>query len=376
MVQNRKKLKFRKRYLLVFLAVGALILISCCAAIDTRFDEAAWREKVLSVKTEDLYAPNHDGEVFFNPWMPMEKKSFLTLLRWRFSSRQEYSEEETQYLPKVVPDPAARIKAIEGDDFIFWVGHGTFFMRIGGQYWLTDPIFSDRAVLPKRKTPPGISMDEIMAVVGAEPINVIISHNHHDHLDKKSIQALPDQTRFYVPLGNKDYLVRLGRAHIVEMNWWESLTLEGDVQLVCLPMQHWSRRIGQGFNEALWASFLIAAPDVSVYFDGDGGYFIGYREIGRRFPGIDYALIPTTAYHPRWFMHYAHMDVDEAVDAFHDLGASYFIPTQWGTFRLGDNPTGYPRLDLERAIAERELDPDRFLLLDIGGLHRIGKKEP
>jgi L-ascorbate metabolism protein UlaG (beta-lactamase superfamily) len=170
-------------------------------------------------------------------------------------------------------------------------------------------------------------------------------------------------------MGMKDFIIELGKTDVVEMNWWQSFDLEDGTRLVCTPMQHWSRRIGQDFNTTLWASFLIAAPDRSVYFDGDGGYFLGYREIGRRFPGIDYALIPVTAYHPRWFMHYAHMNAIEAVSAFDDLGAAVFIPTQWGVFSLGDEPAGYPALDLRRTIAEKNLDPKRILMMDIGGLH-------
>jgi L-ascorbate metabolism protein UlaG (beta-lactamase superfamily) len=111
---------------------------------------------------------------------------------------------------------------------------------------------------------------------------------------------------------------------------------------------------------------LLITPTVKIYFGGDSGYFIGYKEIGAKYPGIDYALIPTTAYHPRWFMHYPHMDIDEALQAFRDLGATYFIPTQWGTFQLGDEPIGYPALDLKRKIKSGKWDPSRFLILDIG----------
>ena len=362
-----------KRFLLLIFLITVLNAPLSCAWLKPDFDEAAWREKVLAADPADLYAPNHDGNTFFNPWMPIEKRGFFTFLRWRLSPRMSFTDEEWQYLPDVIGDSVPRIKAAGDADFIFWVGHGTFFMRIGGRYWLTDPIFTARAVIPKRKTPPGISIDEMLSVTGNETIHVLISHNHYDHLDVKSIQALPDDTRFYVPLGIKDIIERQGKAHVVEMNWWDSLELEDGTRLICTPMQHWSLRFGHGLNTTLWASFLIQAPDVTVYFDGDGGYFIGYREIGKQFPGIDYALIPTTAYNPRWFMHYAHMNVDEAIDAFTDLGASFFIPTQWGTFHLGEEPPGYPALDLKRTIAARDLDPDRFLILDIGGLHVISE---
>jgi L-ascorbate metabolism protein UlaG (beta-lactamase superfamily) len=108
-----------------------------------------------------------------------------------------------------------------------------------------------------------------------------------------------------------------------------------------------------------------------IYFGGDSGYFIGYREIGRRFPNIGYALLPTTAYHPRWFMHYAHMNIPEALAAFRDLGARYFIPTQWGTFHLGDEPPGYAALDLKNTIQKRNLDSSRFIIMDIGQIRLV-----
>ncbi|MBW2297195.1 MAG: hypothetical protein JRF32_06275, partial [Deltaproteobacteria bacterium] len=78
-----------------------------------------------------------------------------------------------------------------------------------------------------------------------------------------------------------------------------------------------------------------------------------------------------TAYHPRWFMHYAHMDAAESIQAFQDLGATYYIPTQWGTFRLGDNPAGYPALDLKRTIRDMNLDPAPFLVMDIGEIRTM-----
>jgi L-ascorbate metabolism protein UlaG (beta-lactamase superfamily) len=129
--------------------------------------------------------------------------------------------------------------------------------------------------------------------------------------------------------------------------------------------------MGQDFNETLWASYMLITPGVKIYLGGDSGYFIGYREIGRRFPGIDYALLPTTAYHPRWFMYYSHMNIDEAIAAFADLEARYMIPHQWGTFQLGDEPPGYPCLDLKRQIAEKRLDASRFIIMDIGEIHAV-----
>lgn len=351
-------------------------LLASCAAFDREFDERAWGEKVQAADPKQLRAPHYRDGRFFNPWMPMEEiGGFSRFLRWKLSSKQDYTERERAFLPAVLSGAGERIRSLPKDrDFILWIGHASFLIRLNGEIWLTDPMFSERALLPKRRTPPALTAEEICRL-GAKRINVVISHNHYDHLDKKSILALPADTRVFVPRGLKDFMTGLGKTSVVEMDWWEEIDCGNGIRLACLPMQHWSRRIHQGKNRTLWASFLIITPESSVYFAGDSGYFIGYREIGRQFPGIDYVLMPTTAYHPRWFMHYAHMNIEEAIDAFNDLKARYFIPTQWGAFDLGDEPAGFPGLDLTRAIRKKDLDPDRFLILDIGQIVPIEKKK-
>jgi L-ascorbate metabolism protein UlaG (beta-lactamase superfamily) len=352
----------------------SLFLIVPAGAMD-EFDEASWRKQVEAASVEDLYAPHFKDGRFFNPWMPQDQKGFLRFLKWKLSAKKDNPANVAAPLPAVIPGVVERIRAMPRGDFILWVGHATFLMRLNGEYWLTDPIFSDRALLPKRQTPPAINAADLKKL-GSGKLNVVVSHNHYDHLDRKSIEALPGDARYYVPLGLKRFFTDLGKQDVVEMDWWQKNTHGRGVEVICLPMQHWSRRIGQAVNETLWASFLIVTPSVTVYFAGDSGYFIGYREIGRRYPGIDYVLMPTTAYRPRWFMHYAHVDIDEAIDAFDDLRARYFIPTQWGAFHLGDEPPAYPALELKRRIAERKLDASRFIIPDLGQIVPVVKKSP
>lgn len=342
-----------------------LCLIAAGCASPGNFDENTWRKKVNSTKASDLFAPHFRDGLFFNPWMPREEKGFMELLQWKLSRKESYTEAEKNFKPAFVPGAPGRIKTIPDGDIIMWVGHATFLMRLGGDLWLTDPMFSDRALLPKRKMPPAITAGDLKDI-GVKKINVIISHNHYDHLDRETIASLPDNTRFFVPLGLKKFMTDLGKNDVIEMDWWQTADAGGGIEIACLPAQHWSRRIGQETNATLWASFMITTPEVKIYFAGDSGYFTGYREIGARHPGIDYVLMPTTAFQPRWFMHYSHMDIDEAIDAFHDLNARYFIPTQWGTFQLGNEPPGYPILELKRKIVEKNLDPSRFLIMDIG----------
>jgi N-acyl-phosphatidylethanolamine-hydrolysing phospholipase D len=354
-------------------------LLSACAFLtlgscfhQPAFDERAWRQTVTARDPDSVYGPHKEDDHYFNPWLPMEEHGFKELVRWRLSEKQAYDAEERTYLPKVIPNLKTRIEAMGDGDFIAWIGHATFLIRINGQYWLTDPIFSERALLPKRKTPPAISLADLRAL--APEVNVLLSHDHYDHFDKKSIRGMPPHAKAYVPPGLGLALKGLGIRDVKELDWWQTLDCGDSITLVSLPAQHWSRRLGSSVNSSLWASYLLVTPSVTIYFAGDSGYFVGYREIGRRYPGIDYAIMPATAYHPRWFMHYAHMNIAETLDAFQDLGARTFIPMQWGTFALGDEPAGYPAMDLKRTIESRSLDPSRFKIMDIGEILPLSGK--
>jgi ABC-type uncharacterized transport system YnjBCD ATPase subunit len=69
-----------------------------------------------------------------------------------------------------------------------------------------------------------------------------------------------------------------------------------------------------------------------------------------------------------------HLDLEsndalrEALDAFRDLGARRFIPTQWGTFQLGDEPVGHAPTALSEAVKTTGVDPARITILKIGQL--------
>jgi N-acyl-phosphatidylethanolamine-hydrolysing phospholipase D len=347
-----------------------LISLTTCRSGAPVFSDVKWQNDVKTVAPDLLYAPHYKDGKFFNPWMPMEQGGLARFLSWKLSARNAYTAEEKDAMPEFVPGLKARIDELPTDaDFIAWIGHTTFLIRAGGEFWLTDPMFSHRALLPRRHTPPALSLSEVNALKGR--MNIVISHNHYDHFDKASLAALPRDARVFVPLGLGAPVAAAGKSRGSEMDWWQTLDLGNGTTLVCLPAQHWSSRISQGTNETLWASFLLITPNATIYIGGDSGYFIGYKEFGKKFPGIDYALISVGAYHPRWFMHYAHLDVREAIQATEDMGAKYLIPAHWGAFQLGDEPIGYPLVDLKRTLEASSFDASRTLIMGIGELIRI-----
>ncbi|MCX7680283.1 MAG: MBL fold metallo-hydrolase [Spirochaetes bacterium] len=353
----------------VFLPIAVFCMAMAyggCSSARHSFNEERWHDEVNRCDSRLLYASHYKDGEFFNPWMPMKNKNIVSILEWKFSKQENsYSDDAKHYLPRIEQNTILKIRELKNENFIAWIGHNTFLIRVNGTYWLTDPIFSSKALVIKRVTPPAISLKELSTIT--THVNVIITHNHYDHLDEDSIRKLPHKAKFFVPRGLQTFFRQIGKQDVVEMDWWQRVDV-GNTSIICLPAQHWSKRISQPFNTTLWASYLLSTPEIKIYIGGDSGYFIGYREFGRLFPNIDYALLPTTANYPRWFMHYAHMDIREAIMAFQELRARYFIPTQWGTFPLGEEPPGYPIIELKRKIKELGLNPQQFLIMNIGGV--------
>jgi N-acyl-phosphatidylethanolamine-hydrolysing phospholipase D len=141
----------RASILLVFLLVAA------CSHNPPAFDEEKWRKDVENASIEKLYAPHYQDGKYFNPWLPQERGGFLQFLKWKLGLGASYTPEEEAFLPGFIPELKKRIQTGFSDDFIAWIGHGSFLLRLDGQYWLTDPIFTDRAFLPKRVTPPALT---------------------------------------------------------------------------------------------------------------------------------------------------------------------------------------------------------------------------
>lgn len=315
-------------------------------------------EKPGEAERADLYAPHRDESGrFFAPWGG-GRRSLLRMLQWQFS-RSPYAGVEAPPIP-TVPNQGGYLSNPAEPESLTWVGHSTYVGHDGGDVFLTDPHFSKRALLPARKTEPGLPLEAVPADAFA-----VISHNHYDHLDKETVEALPPSIGWYVPLGLAHWFHARGRDDVTELDWWQSAE-RGRWTITCLPSQHWSMRIGQRENQSLWCAWLIESDRRRYFFAGDTGYFHGFAEFGRRYPGIDAALLPIGAYSPRWFMRYQHMDPAEAYRAFGDLGADHFFAMHWGTFDLTDEPPGYPPVELREVVAGAGGDAARVHVPAVG----------
>lgn len=296
-----------------------------------------------------------------------EKRTQLQLLQWMGGRvlRGRPPNPKPGDLPMARSDFASP-RAAADEIRVTWVGHSTFLIQAGGINLLTDPHWSLRAS-PSQRVGPARFVPAAIAWEALPPIDaVLLSHDHYDHLDEETVRRLHARfgsaLKWITPLKYADWFADLGIRGITELDWWDETELAGGVRVTCAPAQHWTRRKLREYNDRLWASYALRLPDGrGIYFAGDSGYFGGYGgygEIARRAGPFDVVLMPVGAYDPRWFMAPAHMNPEEAVRAYQDLGGrGAFIAMHWGTFRLTDEDPLEPPLRTRAAWTAAGLPP-------------------
>jgi L-ascorbate metabolism protein UlaG (beta-lactamase superfamily) len=286
-------------------------------------------------------APRRPDGRFRNP-MPRQGMGFgKTLgLMWRMFTAKPKTTVPQQPLP-VLALTRAELEAAP-DASLWRLGHSTMLLKLDGRFWLTDPVFSERAspfqfIGPKRFHAPPIAIEDLPPLAG-----VILSHDHYDHLDHASILRLKDKAEVFVtPLGVGDRLVAWGvdAGRVRQLDWWQS-TEVGGLRLTAGPARHFSGRTPWDADTTLWVSWIIEAPgadgSLKIFFSGDTGYHPGFREVGQRHGPFDVTLIENGAYNTDWPE--VHMQPEETLQAHLDVRGRWLVPIHNGTFDLAFHP--------------------------------------
>ncbi|MDH4421642.1 MULTISPECIES: MBL fold metallo-hydrolase [Bacillus] len=223
----------------------------------------------------------------------------------------------------------------ESLESVTWFGHSASLLKIEGKKLLLDPMLGDASspfpVFNSKRYSGTFSLErEDLQEIDA----IIISHNHYDHLNYKSIMQLKDRAKhFYVPNGVAQYLIKWGvsPSKISEHNWWDEIMFD-NIKLVCAPARHFSGRSMTDRDRSLWCSWLILGQETKVFFSGDSGYAPHFKEIGDKYGPFDLTLMECGQYDTRWSA--IHMLPEETVQAHIDVKGELLLPIHWGAFTL------------------------------------------
>lgn len=299
-----------------------------------------------------------DGVRFFNPGQSTDK-GLAELMRWQLGGGRGAWPDS--YPSPFRDKPPARVAGLR----VTLIGHASVLIQVAGTNILIDPVYARRAspstvAGPKRVNPPGIAFEDL------PPIDaVLITHNHYDHLDTKTVARLWQEHRplIVAPLGN-DAIIQYASDDIpVETrDWGQSAALSETVVAHLEPAYHWSARGVNDRRMALWGAYVLTTPLGTIYHAGDTGYGDGaiFRAVRDTYGPPRLALLPVGAYEPRWFMEPQHMNPEEAVRAFLDTGAAQALGYHWGTFRLTNEGIEEPLRDLAAALEAQGVEPERF----------------
>jgi L-ascorbate metabolism protein UlaG (beta-lactamase superfamily) len=311
-----------------------------------------------------------DGTQFYDPVVNY-KNTFWSLLKWKLAGKSKPWPDKVEVTRYDVPP-----KRVHGDALrVSNVGHVTFLIQTQGLNILTDPVWSKRAspvsfAGPKRVIDPGIKFENL------PPIDVVwISHNHYDHLDLTTIEKLWEihKPRIIAPLGNDKIISSYNKNIVVETyDWGDEVEITKNVKFHLSPMQHWSARGLFDKNKALWAALTIQTDGGNIYFVGDSGYGNGryFKKDKQKFGNFRLALLPMGAYEPRSFMEYAHMNPDDMVKAYMDLGEPYTVPSHYDVFKLTDEGRGEAKVALKEAM-QRQNSGKRIKILEVGAYWNV-----
>ena len=269
-------------------------------------------------------------------------------------------------------DVIKNLQNLKNKNYLGWIGHATFLIKLGDTTIITDPVFSKNAgpliFGPKRYVPPALRLNQIPKV------NLfLLTHNHYDHQDMRTIRKFPfKNAKVLTPLNLGKYFKRNRFYNVSEMDWYDEIIIN-DIKITLLPAVHWSKRSLTDTNKTLWGSFLIEYKGKKIFFACDTGYGNIYKSLGEKYGPIDLTMINIGAYNfrPMFEKSIYHTTPEEALQIAKDLKSKKVLGTHWGTFVLSLEPILEPPKRFKDNAEKYGFKDNEAIIFKIGQFENI-----
>lgn len=303
-------------------------------------------------------SPNYKDGKFQNitPTPFLTNSSFLKIIR-ELTKRTGGRTRPTNEIPAV----KTNLKAINPEENIFvWFGHSSYLLQTSGIRFLIDPVLSSHAspISFFGKAFKGTSVytaDDIPYID-----YLLITHDHYDHLDYKTLTALRNKIDIIIcPLGVSAHLEHWGfdKNKIFEMDWNETIPILNQSTLHTVTARHFSGRTLKR-NQTLWTSYVLQTPDFKIFMGCDSGYGSHFADIGRQCGPFDLAFLENGQYNKMW--QHVHAFPEETIKIAQELEAKQIMPIHSGKFSISSHDWDEPLkriTELADSIHLRTLTP-------------------
>ena len=264
----------------------------------------------------------------------------------------------------------------KNSDYIAWIGHATFLIKLGNTTIITDPLFSKNTgpliFGPKRYVPPALKLKEL------PQINLfLLTHNHYDHQDMSTIRNFPyKNSKVILPLKLGKYFKNY--KDVNELDWYDKIQVNNDIKVTLIPSVHWSKRSLWDTNKTLWGSFLIEYKGKKILFGCDTGEGDIYKVLGKKYGPIDITFINIGAYNffpmmPIKDKSIYHTNPEQALKIAKDLKSKKVIGMHWGTVVLSLEPIMEPPVRFKNSAEKFGFKKKDTITFKIGEVKKLSE---
>ena len=302
-----------------------------------KFGQSPKGERLERIKKSPNYSNGEFKNLSETAVMTSDKSSFGVMWDFMFSKKVNVT-------PKnIIPTIKTNLKNLGPDENVLvWFGHSSYFFRLHGKTFLVDPVFSSYAspfsfVNKAFKGTTVYNSDDLPNIDF-----LIISHDHWDHLDYKTILELKSKVNKVIcGLGVGQHFEYWGYddSMITELDWYEESLLQDSVQIAATPARHFSGR-GIKRNKTLWTSYALKIHDFNLFIGGDGGFDTFFSEIGEKYGPFNLAILEQGQYNQNW--NQIHLLPEQVFESAEQLRASRIFPVHNSKFALSSHPWDEP----------------------------------